>query len=372
MPGTEIRPFTIDISQTELDDLQARLAMTRFAQSFDDTDSTYGVSVQRVRQLVEYWRDGYDWRAWESRLNGYPQFSTEIFGQNVHFLHIVGEGVGEREALPLILTHGWPGSVLEYLNLIEPLTAAGFSLVIPSIPGYGFSGPTSEPGWNAGRVAQAWAELMHRLGYRKYGVVGNDAGAIISPEVGRVDPDHVVGVHVNQVFAFPSGDPAELLDLTEDEQQALQTLTWFFENKSAFNLLHGQQPQTLAHAIEDSPAGLLGWNSQLLDESLEDDFVITNIAIYWFTRTAGSALRLYFENERWGKERMASGTVASTTVPLGLAGSAGDFYGIRRFADRDHTKITSWNVHPVKTHYLAHAAPELLAADIQQFYAELR
>lgn len=366
MSGSEIRPFIIDIPQQELDDLQTRLAMTRFTSSVGDADATYGVGVDRVKHLVEYWQHGYDWRAWEKRLNAYPQFTTEIFGQNIHFLHVTSD---RPDAFPLILTHGWPGTVVEYLNLIDPLTAAGFDVVIPSIPGWGFSGPTTQPGWHAGRVAEAWAELMKRLGYEKYGAGGNDGGAIVSPEVGRVDPDHVVGVHVNQVFSFPTGDPSELQDLTEDEQRALQTLTWFFENKMAFNQLLSQQPQTLAHAIEDSPAGLVGWNAQLLDESLDDDFVITNIAIHWLTRTAGSAVRFYFENDKWGKQR---GAVEPTTAPLGLAGSVGDFYGIRRFADRDHRNVVSWNVYDPRTHYLSHVAPELMAADLQQFYAGLR
>ena len=357
-----IRPFRIDIPQADLDDLQARLSRTRWADEIPGSGDTYGVSVDRVRHLVDYWRDGYDWREVEARLNAHPQFVTEIDGQDVHFLHVRSE---REDAFPLVLAHGWPGTFIEFLDLVEPLTSDGFDLVIPSIPGYAFSGPTTESGWDDTRIATAWAELMRRLGYERYGAVGNDAGSTISPELGRVDPDHVVGVHVTQVYSFPSGDPAELADLSEDEQRSLATLDWFMKNKMAFNLLQTQQPQTLAHALMDSPAGLVGWNGQLLGPDLDDDFVLTNIAIYWLTGTAGSAIRHYFEKGR------AEGSAERTTVPLGLSGSDGDFHGIRRFAERDHN-IVSWRTHPVMSHYLHHAAPELMCDEIATFFDKLR
>ncbi len=363
MDNNEIRPFTINVAQADLDDLRRRLADVRWTDDMPGSGATYGVSVDRVRHLLEHWRDEYDWRAWEARLNSYPQFTTEIDGQNVHFLHARSE---QPDSFPLILTHGWPGSIVEFLDVIDPLTARGFDLVIPSLPGYGFSGPTNTPGWNNTRIAKAWAELMRRLGYERYGAAGNDAGSMISPEIGRIDPEHVVGVHVSQVYSFPSGDPSEFDGLSEDDQKAVEKLNWFWQNMGAFNMLQSQQPQTLAHALEDSPAGLAGWNGQLMDESLDDDFVVTNLAIYWFTGTAGSALRLYYENNRSGE---SSGP---TTVPLGLAGSRGDFHGVRRFADRDHGNVVSWNVYDVDTHYLAHSAPDLFADDVAKFYAGVR
>jgi pimeloyl-ACP methyl ester carboxylesterase len=384
---TEIRPFRIDIPQSDLDDLQARLDRTRWAVALP-TDGAppmdmpseaqrpagwqYGVPTEYLRGLVEYWRDGYDWRAWEARLNAYPQFTTTIDGQNVHFLHVTSP---EPDALPLILTHGWPGSIVEYLNLIGPLTdprshggdpTAAFHVVIPSIPGYGFSGPTTESGWNNSRIATAWVELMKRLGYPRYGAVGNDAGSMISPEVGRINPKGVVGVHVTQVFSFPSGDPAEFEGLSEEEQSGLAVLNWFWQNLGAFNQLHSQQPLTLAHAITDSPAGLLGWNAQLLGPELDKDFVLTNTMIYWLTGTAGSSIRLYHENAR------AKPPTEPTTVPLGLAMGAGDFISIRRFADRDHQNIVSWHRYPSGSHYAAHLEPEQLAGDIREFFRPLR
>ncbi|WP_327108999.1 epoxide hydrolase family protein [Nonomuraea glycinis] len=356
-----IHPFRVEISSADLDDLQARLALTRFTDEIPGTDQ--GVSTERVRRLITRWRDGFDWRAVEARLNAHPQFTTEIDGQRIHFLHVRSQN---PDALPLILTHGWPGSIAEYLDAIEPLSQH-FHLVIPSMPGYGFSGPTKELGWDNQHIARAWAELMSRLGYDRYGAVGNDAGSMISPEIGRIAPDHVVGVHVTQIYSFPSGDPAEFAALTEEDQAGLAVLDWFWKEKGAFNVLQSQQPQTLAHALADSPAGLVGWLAQLFDEDLDDDFILTNAAIYWFTGTAGSALRLYWENAR------AEQPKEPTTVPLGLAMGEGDFKSIRPFANRDHANIVSWKTLPAPAHghYTAHTATAALTADIQAFFADL-
>ncbi|MEU4545715.1 epoxide hydrolase family protein [Nonomuraea dietziae] len=358
----EIRPFRVEIPQADLDDLQARLALTRFTDEVEGAGSGYGVSVEWVKSMVDYWRTGYDWRAWEAKLNAHPQFTTEIDGQNVHFIHVRS---AKQDALPLILTHGWPGTVVEYLDVIEDLSQ-DFHLVIPSMPGFGFSGPTKEKGWNRFRIAKAWAELMARLGYERYGAVGNDAGSFVSPEVGRVDPQHVVGVHVTQIFSFPSGDPAELQDLTEQEQAAMAHLQWFWENMGAFNQLQSQSPQTLAHAIADSPAGLLGWMGQLIGGHLDRDFTLTNIAIHWFYGTAGSSIRLYFEDAK------AEHPAEPTTVPIALAGFANDFQSIRRFAERDHKNIAQWNTYDTGGHYAAHEAPEVLAGDVRAFFTSLR
>src|SRR5262245_13916871 len=252
MSSAEVRPYRIDIPEAELDELRARLAATRFADEIPGSGSDYGVSVERLKPLVEYWRTAYDWRVWEAELNAYPQFVTEIDGQAIHFLHVRS---ANEDALPLVLTHGWPGSIVEYLRAIEPLSH-DFQLVIPSLPGYGFSGPTTERGWDNVQIAKAWLELMSRLGYERFGAVGNDAGSMISPEVGRLAPERVVGVYVTQLFSFPSGDPAELEGLSDEDQAGMAVLKWFWEEKGAFNVIQSQQPQTLAHALSDSPAGL--------------------------------------------------------------------------------------------------------------------
>jgi epoxide hydrolase len=368
----DVRPFRIDVPEAQLDDLRDRLKRTRWPDEIGENGWDYGVPLAYVKELAEHWSTGYDWPAHEARLNEYPQFTTTIDGQNVHFLHVRS---GEPNAFPLILTHGWPGSIVEYLDVIDPLSDPGahggdaadaFDLVIPSLPGYGFSGPTNEPGWNNLRIARAWSELMSRLGYEHYGAVGNDAGSMISPEIGRIDPDHVVGVHVTQLFSFPSGDPAELTDLTPEEQGQLATLQWFYENKFSFNTLMAQQPQTLAFALMDSPVGLLAWNAQLLGEDLDADFVLTNVMLYWLTGTAASAARLYYENAH------TPPPTEPTRVPVGLAAFGGDFSGIRRFAERDHANIIHWSVFDHGGHFAAHKVPDLLVPDVREFFRALR
>jgi pimeloyl-ACP methyl ester carboxylesterase len=372
-----IEPFTARTPQADLNDLQQRLATTRWAPEppAGRDEGAYGFPLSRLRRLVSRWRD-FDWRRQEDRLNAYPQFRTVIDGQPVHFLHVRSAVPG---ALPVVLSHGWPGSVFEYLDLIGPLTdpvahggepADAFHVVLPSLPGYGFSGPALAPGWGTRRIAAAWAELMAQLGYERYGAIGNDAGSMISPELGRLEPERVAGVHVTQLFSFPSGDPGELADLDRGEQEAMSVLNWFWQHKGAFNVLQGQQPQTLAHALADSPAGLLGWNGQLFDEALDDEFILANVSLYWLTGTAGTSIRHYYEDTH----AVAAPPPGPTTVPVGLAAAAdGDFRSIRRFAERDHTRITSWTELPgVTGHYSAHTHPDQLAADIRSFFRPLR
>ncbi|MGW6377241.1 epoxide hydrolase family protein [Rhodococcus sp. NPDC055112] len=375
----DIRPFAIDVPQAQLDDLHERLGRTLWPNELPGVADSYGVPNDRVRALAARWLDGFDWRALEARINSYPQFVTEIDGEDIHFLHIRSS---RPDATPLVLTHGWPGSIVEYLEVIAPLTepespdSPAFHLVIPSIPGFGFSGPTRSTGWNRYRTAHAWIELMHRLGYQSYGAVGNDGGSMIAPEIGRLDPSNVVGVHVTQLFSFPSGDPSEFEGLSEADLAALEHLQWFHANKMAFNTLHSQQPQTLAFALADSPVGLLAWNAQLFGEGLDADFVLANVAIYWLTGTAGSSTRFYYEDAH-----ATDHPTAPTTVPTGLAMFAGDFQSIRRFAERDHSNIVSWNsydtagpsggANDAAGHYAAHEAPEVLVGDIRQFFAQL-
>ena len=372
-----IEPFTARVPEADLADLKCRIAATRWApeQPAGTEDGAYGVPLSRLRHLMDKWQD-FDWRSCETRLNAYPQFLTRIDGQPVHFLHVRSAVPG---ALPVVLSHGWPGSVFEYLDLIDRLTdpaahgadpADAFHVVLPSLPGYGFSGPALKPGWGTRRIAAAWAELMADLGYARYGAIGNDAGSMISPELGRQEPERVTGVHVTQLFSFPSGNPAELADLDEDEQAAMSVLQWFWQHKGAFNMLQGQQPQTLAHALADSPAGLLAWNAQLFDENLDDEFILANVTLYWLTGTAGTSIRHYYEDKREAVDIQAG----PTTVPIGLAAAAdGDFQSIRRFAERDHARITSWNKLPgVTGHYSAHTSPDQLASDIRRFFHTLR
>jgi epoxide hydrolase len=375
-----ISPYRVDVPQGELDDLAERLSRTRWPDDLPGAGAAYGQPAARIRALTRYWREEFDWRAVEARLNAYPQFRADLDGEQIHFLHVRSPRAG---AIPLILTHGWPGSVLEYLDVIEPLTEPAsaselaFDLVIPSLPGFGFSGPTRSQGWNRYRTARAWAELMSQLGYDRYGAVGNDAGSMIAPEIGRVDGGHVIGVHVTQLFSFPSGDPAEFEGLSETDQAALAHLQWFYDTKFSFNLVHSQQPQTLAYALADSPTGLLAWLAQLFGESLDPEFIVANTAVHWLTGTAGSAIRFYYEDAHAG-----SPPAGPTTVPTGLAMFAGDFQSIRRLADRDHGRIVSWHSYghapaggtqtDAAGHYAAHEQTAVLVADIREFFGSLR
>lgn len=356
-----MRPFRVAVDQHELDDLSDRLDRARFTPDLPGRD--VGVPVGRVRALAERWRTRYDWRRWEAELNRHPQFLARVDGVDVHHMHVRSPVPG---AFPLLLIHGWPMSVAEWLDVVAPLTerAPAFDLVIPSIPGFGFSGVPAEAGWDRSRIASAFAELMRLHGYDRYGVHGNDVGASIALELGRVDPGHVVGVHVTQVFAMPSGDPAELAALNDDDRDRLERSLRFVRERGAYLQLQATQPQTLGHALADSPVGQLAWSLQLLD-GVSEDYLLTNAAITWLTRTAGSsALTGYLEPAR------AAAPVSPATVSVGVTAFDGDvFQSVRSLAERDHANIVSWNHRPGGSHHPAHHAPAALADDLAQFFA---
>ena len=372
--SAELRPFRVEIPDADLEDLQARLARVRWPDELPGAEWSYGVPLEYVRELVDHWRTGFDWRAQEARLNAYPQFTTTIDGQLVHFLHVRSP---EPDAPALLCTHGWPMSVFEYLDLIGPLTdprahggdaADAFDVVIPSIPGVAFSGPTAEPGWGAQRVARAWVELMARLGYERYGAHGNDAGSQISPEVGRHDAERIVGVHVTQLFSFPSGDPAEFADMSHEDMAAMKFLEEFTAGGGlAYNQYQSAQPQTLAYALQDSPAGWLAWVTQLFQRWATRDYILTNAAAYWLTNTIGSSIRRYYADAH-----TQDAPTEPTTAPTGVAIFAEDFQSVRRFADRDHANIVSWNRYDRGSHFSPHDAPDLLLEDIRAFFRTLR
>jgi pimeloyl-ACP methyl ester carboxylesterase len=377
---TEIRPFRIDIPHADLDDLRARLARTRWPDQLDGTGWDYGIPLAYVRDLAGYWAAGYDWRAHERRLNGYPQFTTVIDGQRVHFLHVRSP---EPHAVPLIMTHGWPGSVVEFTKVIGPLTdprshggdpADAFHLVLPSIPGYGFSGPTSEPGWNVARIALAWDELMTRLGYERYGAQGGDWGSAISRELGVSVPGHVIGVHLNMLI--PSGsldDP----DLTDVEKRRLDRSRQFRATGMGYGAIQSTRPQTLAYALTDSPAGQLAWivdkfrdwtDGDLPEDAVDRDQMLTNVTLYWLTATAGSSARLYLEAARSG----TWGPPAQSTVPTGVAVFPCEIAPpIRRFAEQSNN-IVHWSEFGHGGHFAAMEEPDLLIGDIRAFFRQLR
>jgi epoxide hydrolase len=369
---TAIKPFTIAIPQADLDDLRDRLARARFATEVPGAGDTYGVPTSQVRDLVRYWREEYDWRKVEAKLNRYAQFTTEIDGQNFHFVHVRSK---VENATPIVLLHGWPSSFVEYISvldrLIDPEAHGGkredaFHVVIPSLPGFPFSGPTKEQGWGSARTGRAFSELMRRLDYGRYIVAGNDAGSLIAPEVGHADPQHVLGVHVVQIFSFPSGDPEEFQRLTPEEMEKLKVLQWFNDTMSGFQKLQATKPQNVAHALADSPVGQLGWSLTLMGGGVSKEFVITNVMLYWLTNTGGSSVRFYFDDAH------ATSFSGPTTFPLGLANFANDFQSIRTFADRDHKNIVHWNTYDSGGHFATEMAPDLYVQDLRQFAGKLR
>ena len=378
----KISPYRIDIPQGALDDLRDRLGRTRWPDELPGVGWDLGVPLDYLKGLAEYWATTYDWRGQEKAMNEFAQFTTVIDDQNVHFLHMRSP---EPEALPLLITHGWPGSIAEFLDIISPLAdpaahggdpADAFHVIAPSIPGFGFSGPTHESGWNTVRVAHAWAELMRRLGYERYGAQGGDTGALVSPELGRIDSEHVVGVHVNNLVTFPSGQPDELNDLSDSDQKRLELMQRWQNELSGYAILQSTRPQTLAYALTDSPAGQLAWivekfkdwtdpAAELPEDAVDRDRLLTDISIYWLTETAGSSARLYYEGARsWGQANQPSG------VPTGVAVFPMDVT-IRPIAEREHN-IVHWSEFDRGGHFAAMEAPGLLVADIREFFRPLR
>lgn len=386
MTITEITPFRVDVPQRDLDDLADRLARVRWAGQLPGAGWDRGVPVAYLRGLVDYWRTSYDWRTHESRLNEIPQFTTTIDGANIHFLHVRSP---EPDAMPLVLTHGWPGSIVEFLDVIGPLTdprthggdpGDAFHVVIPSIPGFGFSGPVDETGWTAERTARAWAELMRRLGYQRYGAQGGDLGAIIAPDLGRAAPDQVVGVHVNaaSVGFIPLGPVADddLAALTDLEKRRLGMVGHFTTEEWGYNQLQSTRPQTIAYALTDSPVGQLAWiaekfkawsaaSAELPEDAVGRDDLLTNVMIYWLTGTAGSSANLYYENSHTGSWTFPT----PSGVPTGVI-NFGQDVAIRRFAERSNT-ITHWTDIDEGGHFAAMETPDLLVADIRQFFRTL-
>ena len=376
-----IRPYRIDIAQADLDDLRYRLSTVRLPPTIAGTGPQMGVTVDHLAELADHWRTGYDWRTWEQRLNELPQFTTTIDGQTIHFLHVRSP---ETDATPLILTHGWPGSFTEFLDVIGPLTdprvhgadpADAFHLVIPSIPGYGFSSPLAGRGWDPTRVAHAWAQLMARLGYDRYGAQGGDWGSIISQAVGRVDADHVIGVHLNFLPTDPTGTPGELDNLDPDEKARLDRNLQLQAEGGAYFALQASRPQTLAFALADSPTGQLAWILERFQEwtdntaqpqgGIDRDRILTDVMLYWLTNTAGPSAHFYYEVTHTTNYPQPSDT------PTGVAVFPHDIQlPIRTLADRA-ANIVRWTEFDRGGHFAAMEQPDLLVADIRAFYRDL-
>ncbi|TCN44627.1 pimeloyl-ACP methyl ester carboxylesterase [Kribbella orskensis] len=387
-----IEPFRLDIPQPELDDLHARLERVRWPDELPGVGWSYGVPRDYLKELVAYWRDEYDWRAEEAKLNDWPQFTTTIDGATVHFAHLRSP---EPDATPLLISHGWPGSIVEFQQVSGPLSnprayggdpADAFHLVIPSIPGFGLSGPTRETGWELLRVARAFAELMDRLGYDRYGVQGGDWGAGILRELGRIHPERVVGVHLNLIpgagaTAEPTEDELAPLEPSERERTiaSWQRYQAWVKDRQGYAELQMTRPQTLSYALTDSPVGQLAWIVEKFKEwtesagrpedAVDRDQMLTNVMLYWLTGTAGSAARIYYERahaDYWGKP------IEPSTTPTALADFAHDnFIPLRHIVDRTNN-ITRWTSYPHGGHFPAMEVPDVLVEDIRAFFRTLR
>jgi pimeloyl-ACP methyl ester carboxylesterase len=388
---TAIRPFEVHVPDEELVELDRRVAATRWPSRELVPDRSQGVQSAAIQELARYWATDYDWRACEARLNALPQFTTEIDGVDIHFIHVRSP---HADALPLIMTHGWPGSVIELLEVVGPLTdptAHGgraedaFDLVLPSLPGYGFSGEPTELGWDPGRVAHAWAELMHRLGYTRCVAQGGDVGASVTDAMGRQAPEGLLGIHTNLlVTALGGPQPAE----SEQERAALDAITTFRTSGFGYFLEQATRPQTIGYALLDSPVALAGWmldhdtdsyekiSRAFLDGqpagNLTRDHIVDNITLYWLTGTGASAARSYWENGR--AAALAAGQAPpEVTLPVGFTTFPGEiFRAPRSWVEKAYRNLTYFNEVDRGGHFAAWEEPQLFAEEMRAAFRSLR
>jgi pimeloyl-ACP methyl ester carboxylesterase len=391
--GIEIRPFHLEIPEQQIDDLHRRIGATRWPSKELVTDRSQGVQLATMQELARYWMTDYDFGRLEGRLNALPQFTTEIDGVEIHFIHVRSK---HEDALPLVMTHGWPGSVIELLDTVGPLTdptAHGgnaedaFDLVLPSVPGYGFSGEPAEIGWDSGRVARAWPELMHRLGYTRYVAQGGDVGAAVTDAMGRQAPEGLIGIHTNLLvpaLAIADQLPAE----TEQERAARDAGAAFRATGFGYFLEQATRPQTIGYALLDSPIALAAW---MLDHdtdsyykisrafvegqpsgNLTRDNILDNITVYWLTATGASAARSYWESGR--AQALAAGKAPpEVTIPVGFTAFPGEiFVAPRSWAEKAYPSLIYFNEADRGGHFAAWEEPELFSAEVRAAFKSLR
>ncbi len=378
--GAAIEPFTLAVPEAALDDLRDRLRRTRWPEAETVDDWSQGLPLSYAQELCEHWLERYDWRATEARLNAIGQFRSEIDGLGIHFLHARSPHEG---ALPLVLTHGWPGSVIEFLDVIGPLTdpaahggdaADAFHVVCPSLPGYGFSDKPTEPGWGIERIGDAWAALMGRLGYERYGAQGGDWGAGVTTCIGVQDPDHVAGIHLNMPVALPTADSLE--SLTEQEQAAIADFERHRKWGTGYSQQQSTRPQTLGYGLVDSPAMQCAWivekfwawtdNDGHPEDAIARDALLDNVMLYWLTSSGASSARLYWESFH----RLRGGVVAAPTgcsiFPREI------FRPSRRWAEAAYTDLRYWNELDKGGHFAAFEQPATFVDEVRAFFRVVR
>jgi pimeloyl-ACP methyl ester carboxylesterase len=391
--ATEIRPFHLEIPEEQLDDLRRRIEATRLPSRELVDDRSQGVQLATIQELARYWVTEYDFGRVEARLNVLPQFVTEIDGLDIHFIHVRSK---HEDALPLIMTHGWPGSVIELLETIGPLSdpsAHGgraedaFHLILPSLPGYGFSGEPAEVGWNAGRVAQAWAELMNRLGYTRYVAQGGDVGALVTDAMGRQAPEGLLGIHVNLLVTVLAGPQPEE---SEEERAAAEAVATFRTDGFGYFLEMATRPQTIGYALLDSPVALAAW---LLDHdtdsyykishafvdgepagSLTRETIVDNITLYWLTGTGASAARSYWEDGQALAQALASGAAPpEVSLPVGFTTFPGEIWRTpRSWVENSYPNVSYFNEVDRGGHFAAWEEPELFSEEVRATFRPLR
>ncbi len=375
-----ITPFRIDVSDTDLADLKDRLARTRWPEAECVDDWSQGMPLSYTRELADYWANSYDWRSREAALNRFDHFTTEIDSLDVHFIH---QRSSQKDAFPLLITHGWPGSIVEFHKVIEPLTEAGFHVVCPSLPGYGFSGKPTTTGWGVGKIAEAWDELMLRLGYDRYGAQGGDWGAAVTTQIGRNaghrngsggDLSHCIAIHVNMPIAQPPADGVG--EMTEDLQKALARIEYYRKWDSGYMKQQSTRPQTLGYGLTDSPVGQLTWIVEKFwswmdcdgnpENVVSKDEMLDNVMLYWLTASAASSARLYWEShDTWG----GGGYVS---VPTGIASFPLEILRAPRAWCETGYNVTHYTTMPRGGHFAAFEQPELFVEDVKTFFATVR
>jgi epoxide hydrolase len=373
MSVNNIRPFTVAIPQSQLDDLQARLALTRLPEKENVDDWDQGIPLAYVQELTEYWRAQYDWRRCEATLNAWPHFMAEVDGLDIHFMHIRSDNPG---AQPIIMTHGWPGSILEFMDVIGPLSR-DYHLVIPSLPGYAFSAKPATIGWSITQTAKAWDMLMRGLGYDRYFAQGGDWGAAVTDAIGQQNLGACAGIHMNMVIAAP--DPATLKDLTEREKAALARLNWYRVKDHGYSSQQSTRPQTLGYGLTDSPVGQMAWIIEKFhgwsdcekdgvshpENVFTRDHLLDNVMIYWLTASAASSARLYWHSFNDHNRSEIILPMGGTVAPMEI------FRPSRRWAEKRMKNIVYWREPERGGHFLAMERPEIFVNEVRGAFAAM-